>query len=205
MRARNPDREGLTDSGGVPIFWEQHGTTGPAVLLVPPWQIVDSRIWKAQVSYLARYFRVVTYDPPGNGRSGRPATGFDHDQAAADALAVLDATGADRASLVCFSRGTWQGVLLAARHPERVDRLVLIATALAEGPRAPGFHDVRAQYRGWEQFNANFWASDYRAFVEFFFGEMYPEPHSTKQQEDAIGWAMGITPQRLAATIDEAK
>lgn len=50
-----------------------------------------------QVAYLARYVRVVTYDPPGNGRSGRPGTGDDFDRAAADARAVLDVTETARA------------------------------------------------------------------------------------------------------------
>src|SRR5688572_12171918 len=107
MRARYPDRDGHVDSHGVPLFYEVYGEGERTVLLLPPWQIVHSRIWKAQIPYLARHFRVVTYDPPGNGRSGRPTSGFDHDRAAADALAVLDATGTARAALVGLSRGCW--------------------------------------------------------------------------------------------------
>ena len=71
MRARRPDREGHVESHGTRIFWEEHGHGPRAVLFIPPWQIVDSRVWKLQIPYFARHFQTLTFDPPGNGRSGR--------------------------------------------------------------------------------------------------------------------------------------
>jgi pimeloyl-ACP methyl ester carboxylesterase/predicted glycosyltransferase len=204
MRARHPGREGVIPSAGVPIAWEEYGTGEPTVLFMPPWQLVHSRIWKAQLPYFARHLRVITYDAAGNGRSGRPVTGYSHDQAAADALAVLDATGTSRAVLVGFSRSAWQAVILAARHPERVERLVLVGVGLSEAVR-PGFHDRRERYEGWEQYNAHYWRAHYRDFAEFFFGEVFPEPHSTKQRDDAVGWALETTAEVLVATIDEGR
>jgi predicted glycosyltransferase len=47
------------------------------VVFMPTWQVFDSRVWKMQVPYFARHFRVVVFDAPGNGRSGRPASGYD--------------------------------------------------------------------------------------------------------------------------------
>ena len=205
MRARYPDREGVVEHDGVPIAWETYGESDRAVLLIPPWQIVHSRVWKAQIPYLARHFRVVTFDPPGNGRSGRPATGFDHDRGAACALAVLDATGTERASLVTLSRSTWQGVILAAEHPERVERLVLTGCAIQEGSRdGGGFHrDAGDDPQGWAKFNAGYWRAHYREFLEFFFAQVSNEPHSTKQREDALAWGLETTPEILIATVDE--
>jgi pimeloyl-ACP methyl ester carboxylesterase/predicted glycosyltransferase len=207
MRARYPDRDGIVDHAGVTIAWEIYGDGPRTVLLIPPWQIVHSRIWKAQIPYLARHFRVVTFDPPGNGRSGRPRTGYDHDRVAAGALAVLDATGTERASLVTLSRSTWQGVILAAEHPERVERLVLTGCALDEAPRGgPSFHQpVDDDVRGWATFNAAYWRAHYRDFLEFFFAQTSHEPHSTKQREDAVGWGLETTPEILIATVDEGR
>ena len=37
----------------------------------------------------------------------------------------------------------------------------------------------------------------YRDFLEFFFGQMFNEPHSTKQIEDAVGWGLGSTCHNL--------
>jgi pimeloyl-ACP methyl ester carboxylesterase/predicted glycosyltransferase len=206
MRARYPDREGHVDSHGVPLFYEVYGEGERTVLLLPPWQIVHSRIWKAQIAYLARHVRVVTYDPPGNGRSGRAAGGYDHDRAAADALAVLDATGTARAALVGLSRGCWPAVILAAERPDRVAALVLTGSALAEGPRGgPAFHEARERYEGWAKYNAHYWRQDYEGFLEFFFDQVFVEPHSTKQREDGVAYGRGTTPDILVATVDEAR
>src|SRR5689334_5228903 len=102
MRARQADTEGFIEHDGVRIHFEVHGSDGPTILLLPTWTIVNKRIWKLQIPYLARHFRVVTYDGPGNGRSDRPLTPRPYGQAAhiAYALAVLDATGTDRAVVV---------------------------------------------------------------------------------------------------------
>src|SRR3954454_16903652 len=95
VRAREPQSSGYAVRGGVRIFYEVFGDGPTTVLLLPPWAIVDSRVWKMQVPFLAREYRVVTFDPRGNGRSDRPADPAAHadTEAAADALAVLDGTG----------------------------------------------------------------------------------------------------------------
>jgi pimeloyl-ACP methyl ester carboxylesterase len=204
VRARYPDRDGFVESQGARVAYEVHGDGAPTVVLIPGWQIIHGRAWKMQVPYLARNFRVVTYDPPGNGRSDRPPTGYDHDRAAADALAVLDATATERASLVCWSRACWQGVILAAEHPERVERLVLIGCALDEAPRAgPRFHEVLSRYEGWAKFNAPYWRTGYRDFLEFFWAQAFPEPHSTKPIDDGIAWGLETTPEVATTTVDE--
>jgi pimeloyl-ACP methyl ester carboxylesterase/predicted glycosyltransferase len=203
MRALEPIRAGMVESNGVPISWEEYGAGDQTVLFMPPWQITHSRIFKQQYPYFARYFRVLTYDPPGNGRSGRPVSGYDLDQCAADALAVLDATGTTRASLVGFSRSAWYGVILAAEHPERVDRLVLIGSALHEGRLVDDFHAVHERPEGWQKYTADYWRRDYRGFLEFFYDQILVEPHSTKPHDDGVAWGLETTPEVLIATVDE--
>src|SRR5580658_9839112 len=72
MRARLPDESGYVVNSGVRIHYEVHGTGQPTILLLPTWAIVDSMHWKMQVPFLARDYRVITFDPRGNGRSDRP-------------------------------------------------------------------------------------------------------------------------------------
>lgn len=206
MRAHEPDREGHVESGGTRIFWEEHGAGDRAVLFLPPWQLLDLRAWKMQIPFFARHFRTLVFDPPGNGRSDRPATGYSHARLADHARAVLDAVGVERASLVCLSRSTWAGVLLATRHPERVERLVLTASALEDRPHGgSGFFTPRERYEGWEKYNAHYWRASLPDFAEFFLSKIFTEPHSTKPWEDGVAWARGTTAEVLIASVREAE
>ena len=80
-RARYPDRTGYVERDGVRVFWEQYGDGEPAMLFLPTWSIVHSRVWKAQIPYCARYARVLTFDPRGKGRSDRPLEPAAYDEA----------------------------------------------------------------------------------------------------------------------------
>src|SRR6266849_11181636 len=108
MRARYPDQEGFVERDGVNIFYEVFGAGEPTVLLLPTWSVIHSRLWKAQVPYLARHCRVITFDGRGNGKSSRPTTpeAYADREFAADTLAVMDATATRQVVLVSLSAGT---------------------------------------------------------------------------------------------------
>jgi pimeloyl-ACP methyl ester carboxylesterase/predicted glycosyltransferase len=207
-RARYPDADGFVERDGVKIFYEVYGDGKATILLLPPWSIVHSRGWKMQIPYLARHYRVITFDPRGNGRSDRPigAKAYDEREFAADAVAVLDATGSDRAVIVGFSLGAQRSLLLATEHPARVAGVVFIGPAVPLAPTASrdqwvaGFNEPRDSYHGWGKYNRHYWLSDYEDFVEFFFSKAYNEPHSTKHHEDAVAWGMDTDPETLVDT-----
>ena len=205
-RARYPDEEGYVERDGVRLFYEVYGSGEPTVLLLPTWSIIHSRHWKAQIPYLARHARVVTFDGRGNGRSDRPGdvTAYAEREFAADTLAVMDATGTERAFLVALSAGTLWAVLLAAQHQERVAGVVVIGSAapfaqhVARATRP--FDEPLDSHEGWAKWNRFYWLEHYREFLEFFFGEAFSESHSTKQIEDCVGWGLDTTPETLALT-----
>jgi pimeloyl-ACP methyl ester carboxylesterase/predicted glycosyltransferase len=206
-RARYPDADGYAERDGVRIFWERYGDVGPAVLLLPTWSIVHSRFWKFQIPYLARYCRVITFDGRGNGRSDRPIGGEANstDEFAADALAVMDATATERATLVALSCGALWGTIVAANHPERVDGIVYIAPAVRLAAGYPErdehvFDEPLDTDEGWAKYNSYYWKRDYPGFLEFFFDKCFNEPHSTKPVEDSIRWALETSPETLADT-----
>ncbi|MGZ7013521.1 MAG: alpha/beta fold hydrolase [Acidimicrobiales bacterium] len=209
MRAREPDVEGYVERDGVKVGFEVFGSGSPTLLLLPAWTIVHSRFWKLQVPYLADHFRVITFDRPGNGRSDRPLEpGAYAVEAVVDhALAVMDATDTDRAVLVSLSQGAQESLLLAADHPDRVLGAVYVSAALPIEPAHPERAAATARFlepypaepRGWDRLNAQYWLDHYEDFVDFFFSECLPEPHSTKQHEDCVGWAAETTPEVLLA------
>ena len=203
MRACQPSSDGYLERDGVKLYYEVFGTGDRTVLLMPTWQVVYSRLWKAQVPYLARHFRVVTFDARGNGRSDRPS-GPEHyadTEIVDDTVAVLDATGTDRAVAAGFSMGGWWSTRLAAEHPERVAGLVLIAPMclLEPLPLADIFADPLPVDEGWAKFNQHYFRRDFPGFIDFFFSQLYTEPHSTKQFEDSVGWGLETTPEVLIA------
>ncbi|TDN92067.1 alpha/beta hydrolase [Microbacterium sp. BK668] len=205
MRAVEPSASGWVDRGaGDRVRYEVYGEGEPTVYLLMPDTIVQSRAWKAQIPFLARFFRVVVSDPRGNGGSTTPrsAEGFEDRLMIDDAWAVLDAVGADRAVLVGLCTGAGYVVMMAAEAPQRVLGICSINPGLQLSPPLPhkvrfDFDEARESYDGWEKLNRHYWLEDWPGFAEFFFGQLLPEPHSTKQREDCVAWALQTTPEAM--------
>ena len=202
MRARYPDTEGFIERGGVKVGYEVFGAGEPAILLLTSWAIVHARQWKAQVPYLARHFQVITVEGRGNGRADRPGTAeaYRDREYVDDAIAVLDATGVDRAVVVGLSVGGRHALQLAAWYPERAAGVVAIGAALP-WPMPPGFDETRDTYEGWGKANRHYWLADYRGWVEFFMSQVFTEPHSTKPHEDGVAWGLDTTAETLLLTV----
>ena len=206
-RARYPDETGYVEREGVRLYWEVYGSGERTVLLLPTWSIIHSRHWKLQIPYLAQHCRVLTFDGRGNGRSDRPAgvEAYFEAEFAADAVAVIDATDTEGATLLGVSCGALWGTIVAADHTERVDGIIYVAPAVGLAPGHPerqvyGFDEVYDTEEGWAKYNSHFWSRSYREFLEFFFAQCFNEPHSTKQIEDAVGWGLETDPDTLADT-----
>jgi pimeloyl-ACP methyl ester carboxylesterase/predicted glycosyltransferase len=202
MRAREPDREGVVERGGVRVGYEVHGAGEPTIVLLTSWAIVHARQWKMQVPYLARHFRVITVEGRGNGRADRPdrAEAYADRELVDDAIAVMDATGTDRAVLVGLSMGARHALQLAAWYPERAAGVVAVGTALP-WPVAPGFNEPKESYEGWGKANRHYWLADYRGWVEFFISQIFSEPHSIKHREDGVSWGLETTAETLLLTV----
>jgi pimeloyl-ACP methyl ester carboxylesterase len=234
-RARYPDDEGYAERDGVRHFYEVYGDGEPTLLFATPTPFTHSRAWKAQLPYLSRHFRVLTFDCRGNGKSDRPRgiDAYRTEVMAKDVLAVMDATATERAAIVSLSVGARAALCLLASHPERFSGAVFIAPYLPLTPWPPvevmwrTFTEPRAWRRalrvvggtitaparvlrsptslrtyarfarrvrfmeGVRKFSREYWLEDQRGYAEWLARTLdFTEPHSTKQIEDSIEWAM---------------
>ncbi len=207
-RAAYPIRDGYVEREGVRTFWELYGQGDRTILFLPTWSIIHSRTWKAQIPDFARRCRVLTFDGRGNGRSDRPEdpSAYAEEKFAADALAVMDAAETPTAAIVAFSMGARRALILASNHPDRIERVVFIGPSVPLGPPRPERADAvqrfwaeQASPEGWAKYNAQFWLTDYPDFLDFFFSQVFSEPHSTKQIEDCVGWGLETSGEILVA------
>ena len=209
MRAKLPRESGYVDRDGVKLFYEVYGDGPETMVFVPPWSIVHSRVYKAQLPYFSERCRCITYDARGNGKSDRPeaVAAYSLDNLVADALAVMDATSVQQAIIVGLSYGGYVTSVLAAYHPDRVKAAVLVGTVASVGPAYPylgqeNFRAERERFEGWDKYNRQYWLLNYPDFAEHFIRHIYPEPHSTRQIEDGIAWANDTTGEVLAKTVE---
>src|SRR2546427_6792048 len=119
-----PQRSTLTRQGTELVYWTWPGASPPALLLHGIGNY--GRYWDLFADAIAGRLQLVAPDARGHGESGRPADGYAPADFAADALAILDRLGIDRAVVVGHSMGGLHSINLAGRHPERVRALVIV-------------------------------------------------------------------------------
>jgi pimeloyl-ACP methyl ester carboxylesterase/DNA-binding CsgD family transcriptional regulator len=104
--------------------------TGPPLVCDSGWITnlrgqLDLFSFGAFVQRLAQHFTVIRYDKPGCGLSDRDGVDLSFDGQVGAALAVADAAGARRFRLFGASQGGQLAAAIAAKHPERVEALVV--------------------------------------------------------------------------------
>lgn len=130
----------LTRINGLEIYYQEEGRGRPVVLL-HGWG-VSSQSLAGVTARLAADFRVLSVDLPGFGWSQAPAEAWGTQEYAELVLRFLDERGASSIALLGHSFGGRVAIRLSAHRPERVSRLVLVASA---GVRLPRSLAVRAK------------------------------------------------------------
>jgi pimeloyl-ACP methyl ester carboxylesterase/predicted glycosyltransferase len=186
-----PSQEGFVERNGVKVAYSVWGQEGPWLAIPPPFQIAHMRMNRANVPYLARYYRVVTMDGRGNGRSDRPpeAQAYQFEESYGDFVAVMDRVGADRVALIGISAAALTALRYAGEQPQRVTHVIIPG----------GLADLRLDedYRSKVEAGIALMRTDWEGYLDDFFKGCVPEPRSTKHVEDGIRHAWATTPQVL--------
>jgi pimeloyl-ACP methyl ester carboxylesterase/DNA-binding winged helix-turn-helix (wHTH) protein len=153
---------------------------GPPLVRAANWMThlgydIESPVWRHWVRELADGRNFIRYDERGCGLSDWEAGEFTFDDWVADLESVVEALGLERFPLLGVSQGGAVAVAYAARHPERVTKLVL-CSAYARG------REVRAQNDGERRAAALDlelarvgWGRDDPAFRQVFAAQFLPD------------------------------
>jgi 3-oxoadipate enol-lactonase len=114
------------DANDTSIAFARQGS-GPPLILIHGAE-ADHSMFDAFAALLAPQFDVIAYDQRDSGATRNPETPYGLDDLADDAAGLISALGYDRAHVFGTSLGGAIAQVLAVRHPERVDRLVLSST-----------------------------------------------------------------------------
>jgi 3-oxoadipate enol-lactonase len=121
-------------SDGIRLHYEVFGRPGATPVLMIQGLGADKHGWDMQRIPLAMHYRVIALDNRGAGRSDKPFGHYSLEQMADDAIAVLDAAGAQKAHVVGASMGGAISQLIGLKYPERVLSLTLACTACRNHP-----------------------------------------------------------------------
>ncbi len=127
------------NSGNIKIFYENYGQGDPVILLHG--FSIDHRMWEYQKDRLAGFYRVITPDARGHGKSDAPRTGYAREDRVIDLLNLIDYLGLEKIHLVGMSMGGGDALAYAIDYQEKLISLTLIGTVASGWKPSKKFHD----------------------------------------------------------------
>lgn len=175
---------------------------GPPLVRAANWMThlgydIESPVWRHWVCDLSQHHQFIRYDERGCGLSDWDATDFTFEDWVADLESVVEALGLERFPLLGVSQGGAVAVAYAARHPERVSKLILCgAYARGRAVRAADDNEKRAAALDLELARVG-WGRDDPAFRQVFAAQFRPDGTRTD-------WAAFDQLQRRTTSPDNA-
>ncbi len=115
---------GLLTVNDIELYHADYGHGVPLLLLHGNGE--DSSTFEEQVSFFSRYYRVITIDSRGQGKSTRNVKHISYEAMASDVLQALDALKIPRCLIIGFSDGGIVALELAMRAPGRIIGMVIV-------------------------------------------------------------------------------
>ena len=222
-RDRSPHRSEFVSANGVRLHYLDWGGDGQPLLLLAG-LFGSAHGFDEVAPALRRHFRVVALTRRGHGKSDSPANGYSLDVLVEDIRAFLDALHLDRVHLAGVSAGGVEAALLAARHPDRVDRVIYLDSAYDHSaafrqkwaqrlagnpvtrtrlPFPPGSaRESFATFRTWYERDIGPWSSAVEADTREMYlapdGSVKPVPASLTMAQELISSGMASPPDYAA-------
>ena len=132
-----PKTSGFIPVNGINMYFETYGKTEgiPLLLLHGGGSTIESN-WSALIPLLSNKFRIIAIEEQAHGRTTDRQEGVSFEQTAKDMASFLDAMKITRANVIGFSNGATSAMVLAFRHPKKVNKLIA-ASALTKRSGAP--------------------------------------------------------------------
>lgn len=129
---------------GLNLYHEIHGEGFPLVLLHGGGSTIESNYGKI-IPALAKKHKVVAIELQAHGHTPDRDQPLSFEQDADDVSALLHHLNIEKANIMGFSNGGTTALQMGIRHPEQVNKLVLVAAAYKREGMLPGFFDMMKQ------------------------------------------------------------
>lgn len=198
----------LRTSDGVQLAWAEAGA-GPALVKAANWITHlefewESPVWRHWMRFFSDHCRFIRYDERGCGMTDWEVGELSVERWIADLEEVIDAAGLEGpVALLGISQGAGACIGYAARHPERVSRMILYG-AYARGFYTRGNPDAEREHRAIIEVIRIGWGKKNPAFRQLFTSRFIPE--GTHEQMDWFNeLCRKTTSPEMAARLLEAR
>ncbi|MBN9234576.1 MULTISPECIES: alpha/beta fold hydrolase [Phyllobacteriaceae] len=125
----------------IELHHQIRGEGPPLVLLHGAFMTIETN-WAGSLAELAKTNKVIAVELQGHGRTADRDGALSHEAMADDVTRLLDKLGVEKASVLGYSMGGNVALQMALRHPDRVERLVVVSAAASDKGLAAGHKEM---------------------------------------------------------------
>ncbi|WP_414469910.1 alpha/beta fold hydrolase [Methanobacterium sp. ACI-7] len=162
---------GKENSGDIDIYYEDHGS-GKPIVLIHGWPLSGDSWEKQVLALLDAGYRVITYDRRGFGKSSKPTSGYDYDTMAEDMNKLIKELNLEDVTLVGFSMGGGEVARYLGTHGSKNVNKVIFISAVTPYLLKTSDNEDGVDEDVFEEIMQNI-VADRLAFLSNFFSDFY--------------------------------
>lgn len=110
----------------IELYYEVYGE-GEPIIFSHGW-MDDCSVWKSQIEFFAKRYKVIVYDHRGHGKSDKPEKDYSIQTLSNDLFALIQKLNFEKITIIGLSMGGMTAMVFALDHPDKVSKLVLVGT-----------------------------------------------------------------------------